>query len=339
MYFDFYGTHPETPTLERAISIREGVLLSLVLHVAGLLLILFAPELPFVQALLARIEQAREAAVAAQVEQQQQQGQDQPTFVFVQPRIDTPAARPPPRAELSDIDREARAPERAENPTNPLPFARGNSAERVEGTPDAPNEDRRAAADEPAAASAAAGAGGEARAADGRDAAVLGDRGQPVVPPVGDSAVEGNRGKGLAGAIGEALRNIEKYVPESFNNPQGGVQDFGSTIQFDTKGVEFGPWIRRFVAQVKRNWFIPYAAMSMRGHVVLQFYVHRDGSITDLTVVQPSSVEAFTNAAYNAMASSNPTQPLPPEYPSDKVLFTVTFYYNESPGGVEDAGR
>jgi TonB family protein len=71
--------------------------------------------------------------------------------------------------------------------------------------------------------------------------------------------------------------------------------------------------------------------MSLRGHVVLQFFVHRDGSITDLTVVQPSSVDAFNNAAYNALASSNPTQPLPPEYPSDRVLFTVTFYYNESP--------
>jgi len=331
MYFDFYGAHPETPTLERAISIREGVLLSLVLHVVGLLLLLFAPQLPFVQSMLARIEEARQAAVTAQLQQQQQQGQDQPTFVFVQPRVDTPALRPPPQAELSDIDREARAPERAENPTNPLPFARGNSPERVEAAPGTPNEERRAAADE-AAASAAAGAD-EARAADGRDAALLSDRGREVAPPPGERPLEGTRGRGLAGAIGEALRNIEKYVPESFNNPQGGVQDFGSTIQFDTKGVEFGPWIRRFVAQVKRNWFIPYAAMSMRGHVVLQFYVHRDGSITDLTVVQPSSVEAFTNAAYNAMASSNPTQPLPPEYPADKVLFTVTFYYNESPGG------
>jgi hypothetical protein len=42
-------------------------------------------------------------------------------------------------------------------------------------------------------------------------------------------------------------------------------------------------------------------------------------------------VDAFNNAAYNALAASNPTQPLPPEYPSDKAFFTVTFYYNESP--------
>jgi hypothetical protein len=24
---------------------------------------------------------------------------------------------------------------------------------------------------------------------------------------------------------------------------------------------------------------------------------------------------------------------LPPEYPADKAFFTVTFYYNDSPGG------
>jgi hypothetical protein len=29
--------------------------------------------------------------------------------------------------------------------------------------------------------------------------------------------------------------------------------------------------------------------------------------------------------------SSNPTQPLPPEYPSDTAFFTVTFLYNEDP--------
>ena len=74
------------------------------------------------------------------------------------------------------------------------------------------------------------------------------------------------------------------------------------------------------------------AAMSLKGHVVLQFNVHKDGSISDLAIVQPSAIDAFNNAAVNAIRGSNPTQPLPPEYPTDKVLFTVTFYYNESPG-------
>ena len=124
------------------------------------------------------------------------------------------------------------------------------------------------------------------------------------------------------GRLGDALRNLERYVQnQTFNNPQGGANDPGSAIQFDTKGVEFGPWIRRFVAQVRRNWFIPNAAMNFRGHVVIQFNIHKNGRITDVHVVQPSSINAFNRAAYNAIVGSNPTEPLPPEYPDpDGVL-------------------
>jgi TonB family protein len=134
------------------------------------------------------------------------------------------------------------------------------------------------------------------------------------------------------GSLGDALKNLQRYVEaDQFQNPQGGSGQFGPAIQFDTKGVEFGPWIRRFVAQVKRNWLIPTAAMMMKGHVVITFNVHKNGYITDLTVVQPSTIDSFNNAAYGALASSSPTVPLPPEYPSDKAFFTVTFFYNEEP--------
>ena len=124
---------------------------------------------------------------------------------------------------------------------------------------------------------------------------------------------------------------MTRYVPQQvFDNSQGGGQ-FGSAIQFDTKGVEFGPWVRRFIAQIKRNWFIPYAAMSLRGHVAISFNVHKDGTITDLAVVGASPIDAFNNSSFNAIAASNPTMALPPEYPSDKAFFTITFFYNETP--------
>ena len=134
------------------------------------------------------------------------------------------------------------------------------------------------------------------------------------------------------GLLGRAVENLRQRVRrETFRNYSGDTGRFGPDIQFDSKGVEFGPWLRRFVAQIRRNWFVPYAIWSMHGHVVLTFNVHSDGSLTDLTVVRPSLVEAFTNSAFNALRSSNPTQPLPPEYPDDRAFFTVTFYFNEMP--------
>ena len=72
--------------------------------------------------------------------------------------------------------------------------------------------------------------------------------------------------------------------------------------------------------------------MTFRGRVVIQFNIHKDGRISDIAVVQPSSVDAFNRSAFNAISGSNPVEPLPPEYPDAMAFFTVTFYYNESPG-------
>lgn len=235
------------------------------------------------------------------------------TFVFVQPRVDLEAETPPERANPSDLDRRAATPERAPTPLNTEPFARGNSPERTESAdarrgPESPSPP----APEPPQP--------ETQIANARPPVETGPR-RELPPPVAQS-----------GALGEALKNLQRYVQnESFENPQGGANEPGASIQFDTKGVEFGPWLRRFVAQVRRNWFIPLAAFSMHGRVVLQFNIWKDGRITDIAIVGPSDIGAFNNAAVNAIRTSNPTQPLPPEYPVEKAFFTVTFYYNESP--------
>lgn len=315
MYFDFEDAHPETPTLLQPISLREGVLLSIIAHLVVAILLIVGPKLPFMRALVERQAEAADRERAALLEQQRQQ---QPRFVFMQPRIEMP---PPSslakRYELSDRDRRAGAPERAQNPTNPLPFSRGNTSERVD-SEQVQRMDRQPM--EESRASAGSGASGSLPLPQGPPEAMRLPRPAP-----------GTRGSG-EGVIGDALRNIQRYASgEKFQNLGGGADQAYPQIQFDSKGVEFGPWIRRFIAQVKRNWFIPYAAMSMRGHTVLTFYVHKDGRITELTLAGPSEVGAFNNAAYNALAWSNPTQPLPPEYPDDRAFFTVTFYYNEQP--------
>ncbi len=230
----------------------------------------------------------------------------------------------------------ARTRERAPNPSNTMPFARGNTPERVERM-DQQRPRGQGPAPDPAAGRQ------QAQPAPGQQADAqqqkLPDNLTGVQLPNPTPTKPAASANGAAGAsttpggqLGDALRNLQRYVQrDSFDNQQGGGGEFGPEIQFDTKGVEFGPWIRRFIAQVKRNWFVPYAAMTMKGHVVITFNVHKDGSITDLAVVGPCPVEAFNNAAFGALASSNPTQPLPPEYPSEKAFFTVTFYYNETP--------
>jgi TonB family protein len=322
MYFNFEDDRPDTPTLPRPLSPREGVMLSIILHLLAVIVILLLPSLPFVQEMQREREQALEQQRLQELERQRER--ENARFVFVQPRVEMPAPKPPPRAELSDIDRQARTRERAPNPTNPLPFSRGNSAEKIDGP--ATVQPPKAVEQPPPAPQVAEGD-------PARQGLPL-----PEAPNGFEKSAETARqenGNKAVGVIADAIRNVQKYAQgESFSNLSGGAQqDFSEFIQFDTKGVEFGPWLRRFIAQVRRNWIplIPEAARTMRGHAVITFYVHRDGRVTDVAVAKPSTVDGFTRAAYYAMLASNPTVPLPAEYPEDKVFFTVTFFYNERP--------
>ena len=315
MYFDFEDYHPDIPRVGPALTRLEVVLLSLLFHTVVVLGSVLAPRY-FPTWFEPRV-----------VHLANMPPEEEPMrFVFVEPRNDVRAPVPPERADASDQDRIAPTRERLVMPENMAPYMRGNSPEPVEATPAEP----------------ARGRGPEPEPAEGKNTPDPStDPGtQPEeAPRIADSRSglempDSLRGRSAAagGQLGDALRNLQRYVQQdSFNNPQGGGGQFGPEIQFDTKGVEFGPWVRRFVAQVKRNWLIPYAAMSMRGHVVITFNVHKNGALTDLAVVGPSAIDSFNNAAYGALAASNPTQPLPPEYPADKAFFTVTFFYNEPP--------
>jgi len=315
MYFDFDDDRPDITPVGSAISWREGVLISIILHLLLVILAIAAPDLPIFNQPVRR----QQALVEP----------DEPPmrFVFVAPRADVLSPTPPERPEFSDEDRTARAPERAKEPTNPLPFSQGDTSERVERAErqvargEGPVPDFAAEREVPEPAPR------ELELEDRLDA-------PPVPPPAENRAANAQRGP-AGGSLGEALRNLDRYVQNSqFDNQGGGTSTFGSFLQFDTRGVDFGRWVLRFKAQVERNWYplIPQAAMlSFSGRVVLTLHVHKDGSITDLAVVGPSNVDGFNHAAYGALASSNPTVPLPPEYPAEKAFFTVTFFYNERP--------
>jgi TonB family protein len=299
MYFDFEDSRPDVPRVPSAISRREGVLIALVLHLVLFIAVLLSPDTFF--------RRDEDTAADARLVQPG----DVPRFVYMEPPVERPAP-PRDRAPLSDLDRRSATPFRPPAPAEPDPFSEGNTRDRVIGTP----EERRAGPEGPAdtpplsvqpTPPAVAAGGGPAPAL-----AV------PPTPPAG------------GGRLGESLRNLQQYLQDqSFHNPRGGQGDQDPLIQFDSKGVEFGPWIRRFLAQVKRNWYIPEAARLLRGRVSIRFHVHRDGRLVDLEVVRPSSVEQFTAAAYNALKLSNPTLPLPVEYPDETIEIVVTFLYNE----------
>src|SRR5580693_9473485 len=109
MYFDFEDYRPDISPVGSAISWREGVLLSIIFHLVVVVVVLAFPRL-----FTANPARARLPAL---------QQQEQPRFVFIEPREEF-KRKPPERAELSDQDRQVRAPQPEKKPENPLPFSR-----------------------------------------------------------------------------------------------------------------------------------------------------------------------------------------------------------------------
>lgn len=293
MYLDFDDHRPETPSVSPVISRREGVLLSLVFHLAMVIVYLITPDGFFA----ASVVPAAPAQAAPQ---------DNVQFVMMEPLMERPVT-PPPQAEASDLDRRATTRERAPQPENAAPFSRGNTPDKVVGAPPAepPKGDNGNAALNPNA--------------DPTPPA-------PEAPPI--AAAEPSpkaAGQGLA----RSLQNLSNFLKQdNYQNDRGGQAEQDAQISFDSKGVDFGWWLRRFVTHVKSNWFIPQMAQITPGRVVITFNVHRNGFITDIEVIKSSGHRALDSAAVNALRTSSPTVALPTEYPDDKAFFTVTFLYN-----------
>jgi TonB family protein len=270
--------------------VREGILLSLLVHALLVIAYLVMPQFK------SRVD----AVIMPKPEEQIQ-------FVNMVPAKDVKAP-PKPNVEMSDMDRRAKSRLVPSDQQNQTPFSRGNTPDKVVGAP----AERMKGPDNPGPTQPPT-------------PATLPDTAAKVIT---DSSVVPPRPQ--SGGLGNSLRNLQQYIQDqNYDNPQGGQAVENGDIDFDSKGVDFGPWLRRFVAQVKGNWYVPQAAMFLKGRVVIQFYISRNGNISEIKVLQSSSIEPFNLAALNALKLSNPTIKLPPEYPDDRMLMTVSFHYND----------
>lgn len=290
MYFDFEDYRPDTPSLTAPMTRREAVLLALLLHAVLVIVYLVMPAEWFQTSRLVPVQPASDKQL---------------TYTRIEPMRELPPRAPKVPAPGSDLDRRSSTIVRPPDAKEPDPYSKGNTPDKVEGAPPAekmrgaesPNPSQPTDAPKPKAT----------------DDGLL----DPAPKPVG-------------GSLGQSLKNLNQYIKEqNFDNQQGGKTDTDAAIQFDSKGLDFGPWLRRFEARVRRNWYIPMAAMTLRGRVTITFYVHKNGALTELEIVKVSGVDSFDSSAFNALKLSNPVDPLPAGYPDDKALFTVTFLYNE----------
>jgi len=116
----------------------------------------------------------------------------------------------------------------------------------------------------------------------------------------------------------------------------GGEKGFAKDgpISFESSWYDWGEYAESMVSRIRVNWYnnMPQIIRTgLRGVVFIRITIHRDGRISDVTILSSSSVPPYDFAAKKAIELSSPLNPLPKDFPNDTERVTFGFFYNQEP--------
>lgn len=238
--------------------------------------------------------------------------------------------RAPLTAPLSDRNRAASMPE----PTGDRPTTRPGDGSGLY----TPPSGQAAPRVPPQSASAPAPQSGQPAAATNPSARTPLDETFIYREPVKASAATGavdwrsairDAGRAAAGSGGDGIDLARLGGEAGFAAEQG-------PLSFETQWYDWGDYAQSMVSKIRVNWYAHMPQIirtGMKGVVTIRFTIHRDGHITDVTILRSSGVPPYDLAARKAIELSSPLRALPKDFPNPTERVTCIFYYNtEVPG-------
>ncbi len=116
----------------------------------------------------------------------------------------------------------------------------------------------------------------------------------------------------------------------------GGEKGYAESgpLSFETQWYDWGPYAASMVSRIRVNWYANMPQLirtGLKGVVTIRFTIHRDGQITDVTIINSSTIPPYDFAAKHAIELSSPLNPLPKDFPDDTERVTCMFFYNQEP--------
>jgi TonB family protein len=104
----------------------------------------------------------------------------------------------------------------------------------------------------------------------------------------------------------------------------------------DTRGVDFGPYIKQVLTMIKASWmrFIPEEARppgSMKGETVIRFTINSDGKLSAMHLDGRSGQSKLDRAAWGAITSISQFPPLPEKFTGPNLELRPHFTVNLPP--------
>ena len=121
--------------------------------------------------------------------------------------------------------------------------------------------------------------------------------------------------------------------PETNKGHDAASESNDVSILSDTGGIDLGPYLKDFTRKVRENWlkYIPEEARlptKKKGTSVIEFAIQKDGTFRGMKLASPSGSIALDRAAWAAITSSDPADPLPKEFKGEYLTLRLRFLYN-----------
>lgn len=149
--------------------------------------------------------------------------------------------------------------------------------------------------------------------------------------------VKAGAGVDWRNAIREAGKFASLSGEQGFDlSGAGGEKGFAESgpLSFETQWYDWGEYAKSMVSRIRVNWHANMPELiktGMQGMLTIRFTIHRDGRISDVTLLQSSGIPPYDFAARKAIELSSPLNPLPRDFPNASERVTARFYYNSKP--------
>ena len=115
----------------------------------------------------------------------------------------------------------------------------------------------------------------------------------------------------------------------------GGVNT-GVEVLSDTQGVDFGPYLRRILGDIRRTWIplIPEEArppLNKQGETLIRFTILPDGRIGAMNLDGSSQDQSINRAAWGAITGVGQFPPLPASFHGPQLELRIDFLVNMTP--------
>jgi TonB family protein len=101
-------------------------------------------------------------------------------------------------------------------------------------------------------------------------------------------------------------------------------------------GVDFAPYLRRILGDIKRTWIplIPEEArppLNKQGETLIRFTILPNGRVGIMNLDGSTQDEAIDRAAWGSIKGNNPFPPLPAQFHGPQLELRIRFLVNKTP--------